>query len=410
MERRTRIAATAVSAVLLGTFAAQAAFGDSDEDRALREARERASRPSAASEAGPDRDLFLPLALSLIPGSPIPGVRVDAGLGLAPIMTILDDVYGAQAAGVGALATGTVYGAQAAGIFCIAAAEVNGVQAAGIFSIGDGGIQGAQLSGIFNLSSGPFDGFQGAGIFNIAEGGARDPGGFSVQAAGIFNLASGRFDGIQSAGIFNVADEVRGVQAAAIFNVAKEVRGIQIGLVNISEDMYGIPIGLVNIVKNGIFDLGAWVDQDGMAYGFLQRGSRDFYSLVYAGVRSDELGEGFDSLAAGAGFGYRIRAYNRWGPQTDLDLGVKGAIDAAAARNALAGGADYWPDFFPSFRGSLRLPLGSMVALHGGLIIDADLGTWTRVPEPFRAADPWEFECFGQDVVLHPKLFLGLSL
>ena len=419
-------------------------FADTDEDRVLAEARARAERAqveadqaeaeaeAAAADAealeealerdrgasDDSNDVFLPIALSVLPGPPLPGMTVDAGIAAGLILSVVDDVYGAQLSSIGSIATGDMNGFQGAGIFNTTGSNLFGGQGAGIFNITERDVSGIQGAGIFNIAGRNLSGIQSAGIFNIAKNGGL------AQIAGIFNIAEGSFTGLQNAGIFNIAEDmngvqnaglfniahdVEGVQVAGIINVARKVNGLQIGLINVSDTMYGIPIGLINIVKNGIFDTGIWFEDSDWEYVFVQKGSTNFYTLMFAGAPSDEWFVSTDTLAGGVGVGYRLGGFRGRSVAIDLDVSAKALIDINRAEKFIIDEEEYIPDFFPSARVSVRIPLFLGLALHGGIVLDTDIKTGPQVSEPFRSGSPWSASSFGYNFTFHPKYFIGIS-
>lgn len=428
---------------LLALAAALGAFAD-DDDYVLGQARDRAAkkrRPSVErdetenrdavwdgedddegiserrSGADDDDDIFLPLAFSVLPGSPLPGRDVDASFGLGLIISSLDDVYGAQASSIGSTAAAVrgvqgsgifnvvedrVDGAQFAGVFNVAG-PVGGMQYAGVFNVASGPVGGAQFGGVFNVAEGRVDGVQGAGVFNVSEGGG------PLQAAGVFNIAEGRSYGLQAAGVFNIAEDFDGLQAAGVFNAAEQVKGAQIGLVNVADTVDGVQVGLVNIVRDGIDDFGVWIEDSQAVYVFSQRGGEHFYTLTYAGAPRQDWFNSARNLTAAMGFGYRFG--HKRGFAIDLDLSAKARYDVEAIREAIEKKSDYYQNrVFPSARASVRLPLGAL-ALHAGAVADIELPVaedWKLDPL-FRESDSWSCRPFSWDLVVHPKLFVGLS-
>ncbi len=426
-------------------------FADTDEDRVLAEARERAARAQveadqaeaeaeaaeaaaealeealeeefgvsdAEEEASDDTsDLFLPIALSVLPGPPLPGLTVDAGIAVGVILSLVDDVYGAQLSSIGNVATGEMNGFQGAGIFNTTGSSLFGGQGAGIFNVTEKDVRGIQAAGIFNIAGRSLNGIQSAGIFNIAKNGGL------AQVAGIFNISEGSFTGLQNAGIFNVAEDlngvqnaglfniaqdVEGVQIAGIFNVARQINGLQIGLINVSDTMYGIPIGLINIVRNGIFDTGVWFEDSDWAYAFVQKGSTNFYTLMYAGAPTDAWFVSAETMSGGVGAGYRFGGYRGRAAAIDVDLSAKALIDINRVEELIMDSEEYIPEFFPSARVSIRVPLFLGLALHGGIVLDTDIETGPKVTEPFRSASPWSVSSFGFNLAFHPKYFIGIS-
>ncbi len=426
------------SLLLMVAFLAAAASLIADDDFILEEARRRVSEKleelgiteqalaekgdEARNEKKPEKpSVYLPIALSLLPGSPLPGVSVDATLGFGLIISVLDDVGGLQMSSIGSVANGSVNGCQGAGIFSTTNGRVNGFQGAGIFSTANGSVNGFQSGGIFSVANGSVNGGQAAGIFAVSEGifsgfqaagifTVKNQGGGPVQLGGIFNISEGKAYGIQGAGIFNKAHDIDGFQAAGIFNVARRVRGLQIGLVNIADSVQGFQIGLVNIVVNGISDTGAWIDDSDFVYAFSQRGSEHFYNLIYAGRPRDIWFDESQSFIVGLGAGTRIGSAKAWQPQLDIDLSAKMEISVDQITNALQAWTLFKAEAFPSLRVSLRMPLSNMLAIHAGCLCDIEIMGYASVPELFREDDAFTKRLFDRDVVFHPKFFVGVSL
>ncbi|GAB1482921.1 hypothetical protein MASR2M78_17370 [Treponema sp.] len=386
-----------IAAFVVATLAVSA-FADDDGDSVMKEARKRAK--SAQPDQGVveqeeekqdqlDEDtIFLPVAFSVLPGSPIAGMKVDTNFGLGLIIGSMNNVSGLQVSSIASISSGRISGLQAAYVFNIAQDEVRGIQ----------------TSNAFNIAGEDVKGIQGAGVFNIASGKV-----FGIQSGGIFNIAQ-NLTGIQASGIFNVSQNISGIQAAGIFNVTQELHGIQLGLVNIAETANGMQLGLINIVEDGIHDLGVWFEDSGDAYGFWQNGTKHAYTILFAGAPRNDWCNTNERLAGGIGFGFRIGGNHRFEPGIDIDLSAKARFEKEMINQAVDTDTRYHPDIFPSARLSLRLPLGSMLAIHAGAVLDIEREGGVRVPEYFREKDSWDVSVFGEAWTVHPKWFIGFSL
>jgi hypothetical protein len=354
---------------------------------------------------------FFPVAVSFVPGIGFPpGVR-DTNFSFGMIGSAMRNVNGIAASGV----------------FDIVEETLSGIQTAGVFSITGGTVRGGQFSGVFNIGGVEMHGVQAAGVFNIAE----DV--FGLQGAGVFNIAKD-VRGAQYAGVFNSAHDVTGAQISGFINVAKDVRGTQIGVVNVSENCYGIPIGLLNITKNGIRDVGFWMDGSGDFYGYWANGTNNFYTLLFAGESMDGIGVNWDTFSAGAGLGYRVKL----GPlHLDMDLSTK-AFFGNSWRNMLVdiqdGGIaaqdyysdilersetenvviDSWPygpvSFFPMARVSLGVPIFKLFEVFGGVSIDIGVDGTYPIPEILRTVPSYGADVFGVPVEVYPRFFWGINI
>lgn len=422
--------------LLASLLVVAAVFADDDADRVLSEARRRAdsskSKPvgifdQVADESGdaeevePDTSIYLPIALSILPGAPLPGLWVDATFGFGLIISSLDDIYGLQASSIGNNARGSVNGFQGAGVFNTADGAVHGFQGAGVFNVADGTVSGFQGAGVFNISGGNVGGFQGAGVFNIAKDrvvGAQmagvfnilENGGGPVQGAGVFNISGGTFSGFQAAGVFNIAHDINGVQTAGVFNVAHKVTGLQIGIVNVADTAYGFQLGLVNIVLNGIKDTGVWAEDSGAVYLFSQRGSNLVYNLVYVGAPRDDWFTTDERLTAGFGIGLRLGSTKTWEPQLDIDVSAKALIHFNELYESLNLANYFKFDAFPNVRVSVRLPVALGLALHAGVSADIKIAGGPEVPAQFQEPDAFDLAGTDHGLTVHPKFFVGISL
>ncbi len=194
---------------------------------------------------------------------------------------IINDVNGAQLAGLGSSVGGDVSGTQISGLFNTSNGNINGLQAAGLFNHSGEGGRAIQAAGLYNVSGGGITGVQAAGLFNQAGG---DMGG--LQVAALFNHSKGASRS-QVAALFNRSGDLHGGQVAMI-NKAKNVSGFQIGLINIADTVSGVPVGLLNIVRNGYNRVEISANDALFANLSLKLGARSFYNIFQAGLRWDD--------------------------------------------------------------------------------------------------------------------------
>ena len=342
------------------------------------------------------------------------------GVQIAGVFNSLEGkTEGAQVSGVFNTAEGVLSGVQIGGVFnSQSEGLMEGGQIAGIFNDHTGGIfDGFQIGGVFNSSRGVFDGFQIGGVFNSSDG---DLDGFQIagvgnfqdgklfngtQIGGVLNTASGDLNGVQLAGIFNKTDDLTGFQMGLI-NKADDIRGSQIGLINISDSyIKGLPAGLINISRDGIRKFSAWSDSVNNAYGGFQLGTRNVYTLFFAGTTLDNT---WEENCIGVGTGAHL----------DLNaLFVEGDISAkyffVPARFDDPG---YWTEENHYVYPSLRLLAGFRIAPHlsliGGLSADAWFpGYMNGSDYPLKESDSVEtFDDWGFEISYVPRWFLGVRL
>lgn len=179
-------------------------------------------------------------------------------------------------------------------------ANLVGMQVAGLTNVVINNVFGAQAAGGVNVSKGALMGFQGSGLANIVykySFGLQLAGGWNVsrqsmngvQLAGLANYTEGGLYGLQISS-FNYAgltegknsfenDDPTGIQLG-IVNRAKTMNGFQVGLINLAKHSQGTQIGLINIYKKG--KVGN--TKDGTAIGLMNVG--DFGHLS---IHVDEL-------------------------------------------------------------------------------------------------------------------------
>ena len=283
-----------------------------------------------------DKDLYLPVTISLIPWISTVGIRdlnrnITTNLSvniIAGYHTKLDGIEfggalnmkgvearGAQFAGVGNIVGENVEGFQISTIANAVGRNVEGFQAAvGLNALGEhlegfqiagggnvvgGSVRGAQLAVGGNITARDFQGWQAAYLLNLVGGTVRSRG---VQTAVGGNIA-GNLEGTQLSignialglrqnvnipgagtqiGIVNFAYGGIGTQIGAL-NIAGHVETSQIGLLNVAGRMSGIPIGLINFVKDNPLHLQFWGSDTEVTNLGIRIGSRHAYSLLMVG-------------------------------------------------------------------------------------------------------------------------------
>lgn len=269
---------------------------------------------------GYDPDI-LTFSLGLITAN---AYRVEGGMLSGVIASADEDVLGAQLAGVGSSAGGNLRGVQSSGVYNVVGGNAVGVQSAGVFNHVDGHGAFLQSAGVFNISTAGFDGVQVAGVFNLTDGTLN-----GAQISGVYNQ-SGAANGAQVS-LVNIADDVNGAQIGLV-NIGKRVTGTQIGLVNISEEMYGVPLGIASFVERGIHNVSVWWEGEDRTWLGVQNGSNLFYTLAYAGIKSDSDWTNLDELGTGAGVGFRFTTRPFF---IDIDFGVKRIAEGDSAQSNL---------------------------------------------------------------------------
>lgn len=224
---------------------------------------------------------------------------------------VAGDLRGFQSAGLVNVTAGDTTGFQGAGLVNVAGASVRGIQLSGLGNHGGGAAVGLQGAGLFNMVTGDMTGFQGAGLLNVA-GGAMN----GFQGAGLVNVSGDGSRGVQMSGIANVSTgSFTGLQLSLV-NFGTDVKGAQVGLVNIaSKSMKGASVGLINFAGDGIFAPTVWVSPASMLNLGLKMGSRNFYSILGAGVHP--VGDDRRTSVA-LGFGAHGDLTGKWWMEFDL--------------------------------------------------------------------------------------------
>jgi hypothetical protein len=285
------------------------------------------------------------------------GYQGTAGVGL-----IGGHLEGVQSAGLVAVARGqsprASYGAQLAGLAAVAGGPLRGVQAAALLDVAAGHVAGAQLTAGVAVAGGGVDGAQLAGIASVARSNVR-----GVQWSSVYNGALG-LRGAQ-VGMVNRVDHGAGAQIGLV-NVARELRGVQVGLLNVSDRLDGESIALLTLSRSGYHSFEVWTDDLAPVSTGFKFGSRHLYTVVGVGV--DPI-DGV-ALSVGAGLGVHAPFFDRR-MFFDADLMVRtaetapgGAIDGVVGSvRAVIGGDIAGP--FGLYVGPalhVTVPLGDEVA------------------------------------------------
>ena len=185
-----------------------------------------------------------------------------------------------------------------AGLFNINRGNMNGVQLAGLFNQVGKKVDGVQLAGLFNSNLDSVHGVQLAGLTNFTTGAVE-----GVQISGLANFSPKSVEGVQIAGLLNFsADEVKGSQISAglnftpkgiqgsqvgLVNFGGKVKGFQLGLINIADSVSGVPVGLLTLIRTGYHTLEVGATETLPFNLSLRTGKREFYSMLFAGIRPE---------------------------------------------------------------------------------------------------------------------------
>jgi hypothetical protein len=211
-------------------------------------------------------------------------------------------------------------------------------------------VEGAQLAGVMNFTTKEVIGFQGTGVLNFTASDVK---------------------GTQLAGVTNFAREVEGAQVAGVLNIAKNVKGAQVGLFNYSDSISGVPVGLISFVKSGYHTMELSTNEVIPLNLAFRSGKREFYNMLFAGIRPEVADEVTWS------FGYGIGTSPRLGQKTFLNIEVS----------------------------SEQLNKGNVSALN--LVNRAYLGIDFQVAPKFAlfAGPTFNFRIYDENYTNHPDLF-----
>ena len=223
------------------------------------------------------------------------------------------------------------------GLFNLSRGNVKSVQVAGLLNQVSGTVKGIQLAGLSNAVLDSVNAAQVAGLVNFSTENVK-----GFQLAGLMNVGTSNFRGFQLAGLANYANrDVKGVQMAGLLNVGRNVKGTQIGLFNYADSVQGVQIGLVSFVRNGYHQVEIGADEMLPLNVSLRSGTRSFYNMLFAGIRTDST----DSTTWA--FGYGVGTSPRLGKKTFLNIELsaqqvnKGYVSALNLVNRLYIGMEF---------------------------------------------------------------------
>lgn len=241
-----------------------------------------------------------------------------------------------EMAGLFNINRGDMTGVQLAGWFNQVGGKVDGVQLAGLFNSNLQSVKGVQLAGLTNFATGEVEGVQLAGLANFSPKSVK-----GVQVAGLVNFSGKNLEGSQIAGLANFTPhEVKGSQVGP-FNFGGKVNGFQLGVFNYADSMSGIPVGLISFVKSGYHNVELGTNEVLPFNLALRTGKREFYNMLYVGIRPEV------SKDVTWAYGYGVGTSPRLGKKTFLNIEVsseqlnKGRVHALNLINRLHVGADF---------------------------------------------------------------------
>ncbi|KEO72218.1 hypothetical protein [Anditalea andensis] len=241
-----------------------------------------------------------------------------------------------EMAGLFNINRGNMTGVQWAGLFNQVGGQVDGVQMAGLFNSNLQDVRGVQLAGLTNFTTGSVDGIQLAGLVNFTPKKVK-----GVQLAGLLNFTAQDLHGTQVSGLANfVAKDVKGSQISP-FNYASKVQGFQLGLFNYADSMSGVPVGLISFVRTGYHTVELSYNEVLPLNVALRTGKREFYNILFAGMRP-EINEEVTWA-----FGYGIGTSPRLGSRLFLNIEAsseqlnRGNVEALNLVNRLFVGVDF---------------------------------------------------------------------
>ncbi len=231
---------------------------------------------------------------------------------------------------------GDMTGVQLAGLFNHLGGQVDGVQLAGLFNSNLQNVKGFQAAGLTNFTTGTVEGVQLAGLVNFSPKSVR-----GVQVAGLVNFSGKDMDGSQVSGLVNFAGKnFKGTQISP-FNYARKVHGFQLGVFNYADSMSGVPVGLISFVRTGYHTVELSYNEILPLNIALRTGKREFYNILFAGMRPE-----INTDVTWA-FGYGIGTSPRLGRNLFLNVEASseqlnhGNVDALNLVNKLFIGADF---------------------------------------------------------------------
>jgi hypothetical protein len=191
------------------------------------------------------------------------------------------------------------------------------------------------------------------------------------------NVGTESIRGFQLAGLANYSHrEVEGVQMAGLLNVGHNVKGTQIGLFNYADSIQGVQLGLLNFVWKGYHQVEVGADEMLPLNISLRTGTRSFYNMLFAGIRTDS------SDSTTWAFGYGIGTSPALGKKAFLNIELsaqqmnKGYVSALNLVNRFYIGVEY--------------RLGKRFGLYAGPSLNLRVydSTFTQHPELFTYTNP----------------------
>jgi hypothetical protein len=227
--------------------------------------------------------------------------------------------------------------AEFGGLFNLNRGNVKSLQIAGLLNQVSGTVKGIQLAGLSNAVLDSVNAAQISGLINFNTGNVT-----GFQLAGLMNVGTSNFRGFQLAGLANYANrDVDGVQMAGLLNVGRNVNGTQIGLFNYADSIQGVQLGFINFVSKGYHQVEIGADEMLPLNVSLRSGTRAFYTMLFAGIRTDN-----SDLTSWA-FGYGIGTSPALGRKTHLNIELssqqmnKGYVSALNLVNRLYIGMEF---------------------------------------------------------------------
>lgn len=223
------------------------------------------------------------------------------------------------------------------GLFNLNRGNVKSVQVAGLLNQVSETVKGFQLAGLSNAVLDSVNAAQVAGLVNFGTGNVK-----GFQLAGLMNVGTSNFQGFQLAGLANYTNrDVDGVQMAGLLNVGRHVKGTQIGLFNYADSLKGAQIGLISFVRKGYHQVEIGADEMLPLNLSLRSGTRSFYNMLFAGMRTNS------SDSTTWAFGYGIGTSPLLGKKTALNIELstqqvnKGNVSALNLVNRLYIGMEF---------------------------------------------------------------------
>jgi hypothetical protein len=283
--------------------------------------------------------IYVPIQVSFFPYMGTNGMQSGQA-----INDVSFNILGGYSAGTRAFELGGLFninrgdmtGVQLAGLFNQVGGQVDGVQLAGVFNSNLSQVKGVQLAGTANFTTGSVDGVQLAGVMNFSPKSVK-----GVQVAGALNFTADEMEGTQLGGLANfAAKSVKGTQISP-FNYASKVQGFQLGVFNYADSMSGVPVGLISFVRTGYHTVELSYNEVLPLNIALRTGKREFYNILFAGMRP-EISEEVTWA-----FGYGVGTSPRLGNRLYLNIEAsaeqlnRGNVEALNLVNRLFVGLDF---------------------------------------------------------------------